>query len=212
MGKTGRGLFITLEGGEGGGKSTQSRLLAERLKAQGHDVIATREPGGTPEAEKIRNLLVQREGGDWSPLAEMLLMFAARAMHVRDLIAPALSAGKTVICDRFTDSTRAYQGHAGGVSMDLINAVHAQHAIAPDLTLILDIPAEAGLKRSARRLAHAHSGEDRFEAKDLAFHEKLRQGYLAIARAEPARCRVIDATQPIDAVAEEIWKTVHGTL
>lgn len=204
------GLFITLEGGEGGGKSTQGRLLKEKLEAAGRHVVLTREPGGTPEAEKIRTLLVDRHGGDWSPMAETLLLFAARAQHVRDMIAPALAAGKTVICDRFTDSTRTYQGYAGGMDLSVIEQIKtiAIGALEPDITLILDVPAATGLNRSTRRMAHTGATEDRFEGKELAFHEKLRAGYLEIASQNPQRCVVIDATQPIDAVAAAIWKAV----
>lgn len=205
-----QGLFITLEGGEGGGKSTQCRILKMRLEEAGHDVVVTREPGGTPEAEKIRNLLVDRGGGDWSPQAETMLFFAARAMHVRDLIGPALQAGKTVLCDRFTDSTRAYQGAAGGVPADAIEQLKqiAIGGLEPDITFILDVPADVGLSRSTRRIAKSGSSEDRFEGMEFGFHQRLRDGYLAIAAANPARCRVIDATQSIDDVAQAIWKAV----
>ena len=202
-----RGLFITLEGGEGGGKSTQGRLLKERLEKAGHDVVMTREPGGTPEAEKIRQLLVDRAGGDWSPEAETLLFFAARAMHVRDCIGPALKASKTIICDRFTDSTRAYQGAAGGVTQDVIEQLKTISIgdLEPDVTFILDVPADIGLSRSTKRIAKTGSSEDRFEGKELAFHEKLREGYLQIAKDNPRRCIVIDATQDMDAVSNAIW-------
>lgn len=201
-----KGLFITLEGGEGGGKSTQSRKLRERYEGLGREVVLTREPGGTPEAEKIRTLLVDRAGGDWSPVAECLLFFAARAMHVRDCIAPALAAGKVVICDRFTDSTRAYQGYAGDMDKTVIEQIKqaAIGPLEPDVTFILDLPAEVGLSRSGRRNAKSGGTEDRFENKELAFHEALRQGFLDIAAKNPARCRVIDATQPIDAVFDAI--------
>lgn len=208
-----RGLFITLEGGEGGGKSTQGKILRERLEKAGHAIVMTREPGGTPEAEKIRTLIVDRAGGNWSPIAETLLLFAARQMHVQDLIEPALAAGKIVLCDRFTDSTRAYQGYAGGLSLDQIEEIKKVSigTIEPDLTLILDIPADIGLTRSTRRLAKTGATEDRFEGKELAFHEKLRAGYLDIAKNNP-RCAIINATQDIDTVAEAIWSTVSKHL
>lgn len=201
-----KGLFITLEGGEGGGKSTQSRKLKDHLEKKGREVVLTREPGGTPEAEKIRTLLVDRAGGNWSPVAECLLLFAARAMHVRDCIAPALAAGKVVICDRFTDSTRAYQGYAGGMDLAVIEHIKTLSigALEPDVTFILDLPAQTGLARSGRRMAKSGGTEDRFENKELAFHEALRQGFLDIAAKNPSRCKVIDATQPIDAVFEAI--------
>lgn len=197
-----KGLFITLEGGEGGGKSTQSKRLKAYLEKQGREVVLTREPGGTPEAEKIRTLIVDRQGGNWSPVAECLLLFAARAMHVRDCIAPALAAGKVVICDRFTDSTRAYQGYAGGIALSVIEAIKqtAIGALEPDITFILDLPAQTGLARTHTRT----TTEDRFEGKALAFHEALRQGFLDIAAKNPSRCHVIDATQPIDDVFNQI--------
>lgn len=205
-----KGLFITLEGGEGGGKSTQSRLLKQKLEQAGHNVILTREPGGTPEAEKIRSLIVDRAGGDWSPIAECLLLFAGRAMHVRDCILPALADGKTVICDRFTDSTRAYQGYAGGLPLDTIENVKqiAIGNLEPDVTIILDLPAETGLARSTHRLKKDGKTEDRFEGKEVEFHEKLRQGFLDIASKNSGRCTIIDATQPIETVADSIWSAL----
>lgn len=208
------GLFITLEGGEGSGKSTQIRRLKSALEGAGHKVVTTREPGGTPEAEKIRDLLVQRDGGDWSAMAECLLLFAARHMHYKDLIAPALARGDTVISDRFTDSTRAYQGYGMGLSHDAIESIktHAIGPVEPDLTLILDIPAAEGLARSTKQLTAAatvkESAEDRYERRGLAFHETLRQGYLSIARANPQRCVIIDALQDADAVHRAIMATV----
>lgn len=212
-----RGLFISLEGGEGSGKTTQIKAIQAALTAQGRDVVVTREPGGTKEAEKIRALLVQRDGGDWSPEAECLLFFAARAMHVRDLIRPALDRGQVVITDRFTDSTRAYQACGRQVDKDWIERLNALVLgdFAPDLTLILDLPVETGLRRSGRRLA-ASTGdgghaEDRFERLDLDFHHRMRDGYLAVARAEPERCCVIDADRPADAVTRDILATI-GTI
>ncbi|WP_435641782.1 dTMP kinase [Micavibrio aeruginosavorus] len=205
-----RGLFITLEGGEGSGKSTQIRLLAEHLTSLGHDVITTREPGGTPEAEKIRHLLVHRDGGDWTPIAETFLLFAARAMHTETLIKPALAAGKIVISDRFADSTRAYQAYAGGLPLDTVEQINtlALGDFKPDLTLILDMQAADGLARAGKRLSDDNSGEDRFEKKGINFHEKLRDGYLAIAKAEPNRCIVINAAQDIQSVAAAIASCV----
>lgn len=205
------GLFITFEGGEGAGKSTQIMLVAEKLKSLGHDVVVTREPGGTAEAEKIRGLLVQRDGGNWSPQAECLLLFAARTMHVRDLIAPALARGQTVLCDRFTDSTRAYQGFGLGLDAGVIEKTKqiAIGDLEPDVTIVMDIPAETGLKRSNRRLADISSNEGRYEAIELAFHERLRAGYLAIASANPARCRLIDASRSVDDVQADIWHALE---
>jgi dTMP kinase len=202
-----RGFFITLEGGEGSGKSTQINLLAEFLKDKGFDVITTREPGGTPEAEKVRELLVDRDGGNWTPMAEALLFFTARNMHVEDLIKPALSEGKIVICDRFTDSTRAYQCYGHGVlsieSIERLNQI-AIDDFSPDLTLILDIPVETGLKRSGVRLDNENSKEDRFENFEIEFHQRLRQGYLEIAEKNSKRCKVVNADQSIKVLSEQI--------
>lgn len=194
------GLFVTLEGGEGSGKSTQIRAVAERLRGAGFDVVTTREPGGTPEAERIRDLLVQRDGGAWTPMAECFLFFAARTLHVERLIRPALVAGKIVLCDRFTDSTVAYQSGGGGIDEGKIRSLEslALGNFRPDLTFILDIDPVAGLARSEKRLAAEKSGaarhEDRFERLDLSFHKSLRETYLDIAAREPQRCRIVDAT------------------
>lgn len=204
---TGRGFFITLEGGEGTGKSTQISLLADFLREQGYDVVTTREPGGTPEAEKIRELLVHRDGGDWTPMAECLLFFTARHMHVETLIKPALAAGKIVISDRFTDSTRAYQSYGHNVlSPEMIETVKniAIGDFEPDLTFILDIDVKTGLRRAGRRLDEDGSGEDRFEQLDLSFHKRLREGYLKIAAQHSRRCRVINADRTIEEIAEDM--------
>ncbi len=202
------GAFITFEGGEGSGKTTQIHLLKERLKSAGRDVITTREPGGTPEAEKIRDFLVQREGGNWSPMAEALLLFAGRTMHVDNLIKPAIAAGKIVISDRFADSTRAYQGFGHGLGLEKIDEMNrlCLGDFAPDMTFILDIPAEKGLLRAEKRLREAGSGEDRFERLDLSFHERLRQGYLEIARSNPGRCIVINADDVPESIAAVIGR------
>lgn len=207
-------LFITFEGGEGSGKSTQIKLLADKLKEIGCDFIKTREPGGTPEAEKIRNLLVQRDGGEWSPAAECLMMFAARSMHVQDVILPALAQGKVVLCDRFSDSTYAYQGYGHEVSIANIGAVETASIgdFKPDITFIFDIDAEEGLKRSSKRLADQGSQEDRFENMDIDFHKRLRQGFLDIAKNNPARCFVIDATKSVDDIATEILSIVQPRI
>jgi len=202
-----RGRFITFEGGEGGGKSTQVRCLAERLRASGLAVVATREPGGSPGAEAIRDLLVTGAADRWSPLTETLLMYAARRDHIERVIAPALARGDWVVCDRFADSTRAYQGAGGGAPESLIASLEREMLgdVRPDLTLILDLPVETGLTRAADR---GTSAETRFESKGTAFHQRLRDGFLAIAAAEPARCVVVDAAQAIDAVGEAIWRAV----
>jgi dTMP kinase len=202
-----RGRFITFEGGEGAGKSTQLRRLAERLRGRGLEVVATREPGGSPGAEAIRELVLNGAADRWSPVTETLLMYAARRDHIERVIAPALARGAWVVCDRFADSTRAYQGAAGGTDPALIAALEAQvlDGARPDLTLIFDLPPEAGLAR-----AHARGGELRFESKGLAFHERLREGFLAIARAEPERCALIDAAAAMDAVEAAVWTTVQA--
>lgn len=201
-----RGRFITLEGGEGAGKSTQARLLAERLTALGHEVVLTREPGGSPGAEAIRALLVTGEADRWSAVAETLLMYAARRDHLERLIRPALERGAWVICDRFMDSTRAYQGAAGGTSQSLIVALEREvlEGLLPDATIILDLPVDQGLARAAGRAG----AETRFESKGAAFHERLRAAFLAIAVAEPGRCAVISAEPAPEAVAEALWAAV----
>jgi len=187
-----RGCFITLEGGEGAGKTTLARALSQALTARGLEIVLTREPGWTPNAEALRTLLVEGDPGRWSPVSETLLLYAAREDQVRRLIAPALERGAWVICDRFSDSTRAYQGVAGGLDAARIDAIEtaALGHFKPDLTLIADLAPQAGLARAAAR------GEavTRFEAKDAAFHARLRDAFLAIASAEPERCAVLDAS------------------
>jgi dTMP kinase len=207
------GKFITFEGGEGSGKSTQAQRLAAFVRAAGIDVVLTREPGGTPFAEQVRDLILSGTTAKHGATAEALLFFAARADHVETLIRPALAAGKWVICDRFTDSTRVYQGAAGSVSADAIEALNriAAGATQPGLTLILDIDAAVGLARATgRREASGKSsaGVDPFEQRDLDFHRRLRQGYLDVARADPTRCRVIDATGTLDAVEQRVRAAV----
>lgn len=209
-----RGIFITLEGGEGSGKSTQIRLLAESLTAQGHDVVITREPGGTPEAEKIRSFLVNRDGGNWTPMAECLLLYAARQMHVENLIKPALAEGKIVISDRFADSTRAYQSYGHGLPLKTIEELNTLSLgdFGPDMTFILDLPVDIGLARSGKRLIAAQSQEDRFENLGSPFHERLRQGYLEIAKRDSKRCTVIDATRTIEQIAADLSSRVKEKL
>lgn len=194
----GAGLFVTLEGGEGAGKSTLARRLAADLEAQGRAVTLTREPGGSPGADAIRALLVRGDADRWSPLAETLLFAAARADHLERTIRPALAAGRVVICDRYLDSTFAYQvaGHRlPQATFDAIAAAAAPER--PDLTLVLDLPPAAGLGRSRG----ASLGEDRFERLDAAFHDRVRAAFLAIAAREPQRCRVLDATRPAEEIA-----------
>ena len=198
--------FITLEGGEGAGKTTQAKRLAEALKRRGIDCVTTREPGGAPGAEEIRELIVHGAPGRWDALTETMLIFAARADHVAHTIKPALADKKWVICDRFTDSTFAYQGAGRGLARETIRRLNAVvlHDFHPDFTLILDLPAELGLARTMKRAR----GATRFEKFDAAFHERLRQSFLVIARRERERCAVIDATADAATVAEAIWKAV----
>ncbi len=212
------GFFITFEGGEGSGKTTQINKLAQYLTEHKKKVITTREPGGTAEAEKIRDFLVQREGGKWSPMAECLLLFAAREMHVRDVISPALENNKIVISDRFADSTVAYQGYGHGLELDKIHALNdlVLNDLKPDLTFILDIEPEAGLARSERRLNSESLGikqtEDRFESLDLEFHKRLREGFLDIAKADKQRCVVLDATMDVETLKSQIIETALERL
>ena len=204
------GRFITLEGGEGAGKSTQVALLAKHLRVRGIGVVETREPGGSPGAEKIRDILVDGPTDRWDPVTETLLHFSARREHVVGTIRPALARGAWVLCDRFADSTRAYQGYGLGVDQALIDRLYRDTVgdLAPDLTLILDIPVEAGLRRADARRA----GGTRYERMAVDFHRRLRDGFLEIARKEPRRCVVIDAAGTVDAVAEAIQTAVDGRL
>ena len=206
------GKFITFEGGEGSGKSTQSRLLAERLRARGLDAVLTREPGGSPFAEVLRSLILDAATPPHSALAEALLFFAARADHLEKVVRPALAAGRWVICDRFTDSTRVYQGDAGKVPMATIDALETivVEPTVPDLTLIVDLDPREGLARVSGRSADAAS--DAYEKRDRAYHERLRFGYLALAAAEPGRCVVIDGAKSLNEVTAAIWAAVEGRL
>lgn len=207
--KAEQGVFITFEGGEGAGKSTQLRRLTERLRATGREVVATREPGGSPGAEALRDLVVSGAADRWSPLAELLLFYAARTDHLERTIRPALTRGAVVISDRFSDSSVAYQGAGGGVSKTLIAVLDGAVVgrTRPDLTLILDLPVDAGLARAAAR-----GGDDRFEKKGRAFHERLREAFLHIAHRHPRRCRVIDAGREPDVVANDVWAAVQPVL
>jgi dTMP kinase len=203
------GRFITLEGGEGAGKTTQRALLAAALRAAGLEAVETREPGGEAGAEAIRGLLVTGEPGRWEPLAETLLHYAARAQHVARVIAPALARGAWVISDRFADSTAVYQGAGQGVAPATIAAIDAAAlgGFAPDLTLVLDLPVEAGLARAAAR-----ADVNRYERFDHGFHGRIREGFLRIARENPGRCAVIDASLPVRAVAGAIRHEVGRRL
>jgi dTMP kinase len=203
MTRTGR--LVTIEGGEGAGKSTQARRLADALAAAGIEAVVTREPGGTEGAEAIRRLLVEGPPERWLALTETLLVLAARHDHVKRRIEPALAAGQWVICDRFSDSTRVYQGIAGGAGLPLVDRLHeaALGELLPDLTLILDVPVPLGLRRRARA-----PGANRFERKDKAFHERVREGFRALAEAEPQRCRLIEATGTVGGVAARVREAV----
>ena len=208
----GRGRFITFEGGEGSGKSTQIKKLAERLEASSLRALITREPGGSPGAEIIRHLVLSGMGRLLGPDAETLLFAAARDDHVRTVIQPALGQGTWVLCDRFSDSTRVYQGRLGHVSPELLNALQRVTIgdLKPDLTFILDVPVEVGLNRAAVR--RGNSAPDRFESEDVRFHQELREGYREIAAAEPDRCVLIDATADVDTVAAQIWAVLRARL
>ena len=205
------GKFITLEGGEGAGKTTQIKLLANALKAGGLDPIITREPGGSPAAEVIRSLLVEGAVDRWQPMTEALLNFAARLEHVQATIEPALVAGRWVLCDRFADSTVAYQGYGHDLGRAVIDELHrlVLGYFQPDLTVILDISVAEGLARATNRERAEGSREDRYEHMDEGFHQRLRDGFLDIARRNPERCVVIDAAQETDKVQAEI-RTVVG--
>ena len=196
-----RGNFITFEGGEGGGKSTQAARMAGYLRSKGLDALETREPGGTPESEALRDLLVQGDPDRWSALSELLLITAARVEHVNRLIEPALAQGRWVICDRFADSTLAYQGIAGELGLELVEQLQelAVGATTPDVTFLLDLRAEAGLQRAEKR-----GGAARFEKKGAAFHQTLRDGFLALANENPQRIVLIDGEDSFDNVWEQI--------
>jgi dTMP kinase len=207
-----RGHFITFEGGEGSGKSTHAAALAQRLKALALSVVLTREPGGSTGAEIIRHILLSGIAKPLGAETEAILFAAARDDHVRNTILPALKAGQWVICDRFIDSTRVYQGTLGNVDQRLIRSLErvTVGAAVPELTFIIDVPAQVGLARAKGRRGQAAA--DRFEAESLEFHEKLRQGYRALAAAEPNRCIVIDGRPPRKVVSDRIWTIVRDRL
>lgn len=205
-----RGRFITFEGGEGVGKSTQIRRLVARLASEGREVVATREPGGSPGAEAIRDMVLRGAADRWSPVTETLLMYAARRDHIERVIRPALARGAWVVCDRYADSTRAYQGAAGGADPGLIAAMeqYVLEEVRPDLTLVFDLDPELGLARAVDRAG----AEMRFESKGAAFHARLRQAFLEIAAREPERCVVIDANGTIDQVETSVAEAVAERL
>jgi len=208
----GRGRFVTFEGGEGAGKSTQIKMLAGRLENEGVRVLLTREPGGSPGAEIMRHLVLSGMGKLLGPEAETLLFAAARDDHVRSVILPALNQGSWVLCDRFFDSTSAYQGSQGKVAPDVLNAMQRVTIgdLKPDLTVILDVPAEIGMKRAADR--RGSGTPDRFESEDVKFHQGLREAFRKIAAADPKRCVLIDATASADSVSHVVWDAVRERL
>ena len=203
------GRFITLEGGEGAGKLTQIQVIKDYLLSRGNDVVVTREPGGTSEGQEIRNLLVSGDKDKWSPLSETLLILADRAAHLERIIRPALAEGKYVVCDRFFDSTKAYQGVAGGLGLDVIHNLQRPvlGTTLPDVTLLLDIDPEKGLRRAQER-----GGELRFESKTLAYHRTLRNAFLDFAAQEPDRIFVIDADRDVEAVSADILAILDERL
>ena len=207
-------MFITFEGGEGTGKSTQVKLLAERFRAEGKTVLTTREPGGTPDAEALRNLLVSGAPNRWTANEELLLNFASRGSHLRHVILPALADNIYVICDRFIDSSYVYQVVAGGAHKGLYTSLLKTVALRliPDVTFILDLPPRTGRARAIKRISAAILGtpENRFELKDEKFHHKVRRAFIEIADKEPARCHLIDAAASELEVADRIWAKLHG--
>jgi dTMP kinase len=207
---TKRAPFITLEGPEGSGKSTQAKMLAARLRAMGRDVLESAEPGGTPIGMQIRRVLLDASNGDLCPTAELLLMFAARAQNVDQWILPALSAGRVVISDRFTDSTLVYQGAARGLGAEVVYDVDrvACRGLVPDLTLVIDIDTETGLARAHKRSERTNDVETRLDRESLAFHRKVREAYHQLAEDEPKRVRVIDGARTEAEVAADVWAAV----
>jgi dTMP kinase len=207
-----RGKFITFEGGEGTGKSTQASRLAQRLESLGLSVTLTREPGGSPGGEIIRHVLLSGAAKPFGPEVEAMLFAAARNDHISHRIEPALVSGRWVVCDRFADSTRVYQGAAGNVDERFIRALErvSMGGLVPDLTFVLDVPVDVGLDRAKSRRGEANA--DRFEAEKAEFHERLRGAYLALAAAEPERCVILDARGSKDAVAKRVWNTVNLRL
>ena len=202
-----RGVFITFEGSEGCGKSTQSLMLAEFLKSQGREVVYVREPGGTLISEKIRAILLDAKHDGMSGECEMLLYMAARAQIIAEVIEPALKKGAVVICDRFLDSTLAYQGYGLGMELDFIGRVggFATRAIHPDLTILMDLPVEAGLK-------HREAAKDRIEQRPLAYHNKVREGYLALAKNEPGRIKIVKVEKEKEKTQKKIQQLVEKVI
>jgi dTMP kinase len=207
--------FVSFEGGDGTGKTTQIRALESYLRSRGRSSLVTREPGGTSLGKLIRKVLLEVGDHEIAPSSELFLYLADRAQHVSDVIRPAIDAGKIVLCDRFTDSTLAYQGYGRGIDVALLRQLNdvADHGVRPDLTFLLDCPVALGLARTSQRQREAaQPREDRFEREKIEFHEKIRAGFLAMARAEPARFRVIDAAQAVEDVARDIQKIVDQEI
>lgn len=210
--------FISLEGGDGTGKTTQLKALEKHLLSRGQACLVTREPGGTALGRLIRRVLLETGGQPVTSPAELFLYLADRAQHVQEVILPALKAGRIVICDRYTDSTLAYQGYGRGLDLELLRRLNdiANSGVQPDLTLLLDCPVELGLSRTAQRRldagAEGRNREDRFERETLVFHERVRAGFLELARREPNRFRVIDGTRPVGEVAQQIKTIVDEKL
>lgn len=211
---TRRGLFITFEGPEGSGKSTQMKLLGQRLREEGRDVLESQEPGGTPIGQQIRRVLLDSKNRELSPTTELLLMFACRAQNVDQWILPALAAGRFVLSDRFTDSTLVYQGAARGLGAEVVYEVDriACRGLVPDLTLLIDIDTETGLERARRRADSSNDIETRIEEQEIAFHRKVRESYRQLAVDEPRRVKLIDGGRPPDAVAADVWDAAEALL
>jgi dTMP kinase len=207
-----QGRFITFEGIDGSGKSTQMRLLAERLRRQGRNVLETVEPGGTAIGTQVRRILLDAANHDLRPIAELLLYFASRAQNVEECIMPALSAGKIVLCDRFTDSSLAYQGYARGLGEETVRTLDkiACGGLVPDLTLLVDIDLDTGLARAHKRNAVAAAADTRMDDQSLAFHRKVRDAYMALAKQHAGRFRIIDGRGTPEAVAAKVWESVAG--
>ena len=207
------GLFISFEGIEGSGKSTQVVLLADALRDKGHEVVVTREPGGTPRGQVLRQMLLDPTASPLAPRAELLMMLADRSQHVLEIIAPGLSANKIVITDRFADSTTAYQGYGRGFDLALLQQLNtfACDGFMPTLTFLMDLSVNEGLQRAHHRRGNI-TAADHFEAESVAFHERVREGFLVVARAEPQRISVLDATRPKEVVHQEILTVVLGVL
>ena len=211
---TRRGVFITFEGPEGSGKSTQLSTLAMKLRGMGREVVETHEPGGTPIGTQIRHVLLDSSNRELCSTAELLLMFASRAQNVDQLILPALSAGQVVLCDRFTDSTLAYQGAARGLGAEVVYELDriACRGLVPDLTVLIDIDADTGLERARRRNDRTHDSDSRMEEQAVTFHRKVREAYRQIASDETRRVRLIDGARTREAVAADVWSAIESVL